>query len=122
VGFRVRDNHLSTCLHLLVSLEVGKLTFIAIFFYTDEDVDAIVPGIGTEHVYFFLLFISLIRCRREGELTKCQVSGRWDVEGCDLSNTRNVCRSAQARYQYSRQAVIRDDNRNELSVNIKPFS
>jgi hypothetical protein len=64
VGFHVPYNHPSIYLHLLIRLEVGDLTFIAILFYTDEDVDTIVPWIGAEHVYFFFLFISPIQRKR----------------------------------------------------------
>ena len=59
--------------------------------------------------------------RGRGELTKRQVSGRWDVEGWDLSKTRNVYRLAQLALIsiHSQRAVIRDGNRNELYISIE---
>ena len=116
MDLRVLDNHPLTYLHLLISLRVRDLTFIAIFIYTDENVNTIVPWIGTEHVYFFFLLISLDTCKGEVELTKRQVSERWDVDGWDLSKTRNVYHLAQVKLIpiHSQQAVVRDDNRNEL--------
>jgi len=96
VDLRVLGNLQLTYLRLLISLKVRDLTFIAILFYTDENVNTIVPWIGTEHVYFFFLLISLDTCKGEVELTKCQVSGRWEVEGWVLSKTRNVYHLAHA--------------------------
>jgi hypothetical protein len=60
VGRHVLDNLPSTYLHLLISLEVGKLTFIATLIYTDQDIDTVIPWVGTEHVYFFFLLVSLL--------------------------------------------------------------
>ena len=60
MDFRVPGKRQLTYLHLLVSLEIGKFTFIAIFFHTDEDIDAVIPRVGPEHVHFFFLHISLL--------------------------------------------------------------